>query len=80
MIAQALRSKGMEVYEEVTCLAEQDIIRRTDIITINRKKYVAEIVHPTIPFEISKTQPAGVDREKKAIKNQRSHIFWINTI
>ena len=31
MIAQALRSKGMEVYEEVTCLAEQDIIRRVDI-------------------------------------------------
>ena len=67
MIAQALRSKGMEVYEEVTCLAEQDSIRRIDIITINRKKNVAEIVDPTIRFEISKTQPSDVDREKKAI-------------
>ena len=48
-------------------MAEQDSIRRVDIITINRKKNFAEIVDPTIRFEISKTQPSDVDREKKAI-------------
>ena len=76
MIAQALRSKGMEVYEGVTCLAEQDSIRRIDIITINRKKNVAEILDPTIRFEISKTQPSDVDREKKAIYEPTIPYFF----
>ena len=54
MITRALQSKGMEVYEEITRLAEQESIRR--IIIINRKNSVAEIVDPTIQFEISETR------------------------
>ena len=75
MIAQALRSKSVEVYKEVTCLAAQDSIRRIDIITINRKKNVADIVDPTIRFEISKTRPSNVDREKKAIYEPKIPYF-----
>ncbi|KAJ4438532.1 hypothetical protein ANN_14477 [Periplaneta americana] len=59
--------QGLEVYEEVHCLADQDGVRRIDIIAINRKKSVAEIIDPTIRFEQSKAQPMNVDKEKKEI-------------
>lgn len=67
LLAAALRNKGLEVYEEVHCLADQDSVRRIDIIAINRKKSVAEIIDPTIRFEQSKAQPMDVDKEKKEI-------------
>ncbi|KAJ4431205.1 hypothetical protein ANN_19802 [Periplaneta americana] len=67
MIADALRSKNLDVHEEVHCLADGGSNRRIDIIAINRNKQTAEIIDPTIRFEISATQPSEVNEEKKKI-------------
>ncbi|KAJ4436141.1 hypothetical protein ANN_18768 [Periplaneta americana] len=67
LIADALRSKNLDVHEEVHCIADGGSNRRIDIIAINRNKQTAEIIDPTIRFEISATQPSEVDEEKKKI-------------
>ncbi|KAJ4437246.1 hypothetical protein ANN_17381 [Periplaneta americana] len=67
LLAAALQNKGLEVYEEIHCSADQDSVWRIDIIAINTKKSVAEIIDPTIRFEQSKAQPNDVDQEKKEI-------------
>ncbi|KAJ4444418.1 hypothetical protein ANN_06210 [Periplaneta americana] len=67
MIADALRSKNLDVHEEVHCIADGGSNRRIDIIAINRNKQTAEIIDPTIRFEISATQPSEVNEEKKKI-------------
>ncbi|KAJ4429713.1 hypothetical protein ANN_21917 [Periplaneta americana] len=63
----ALRSKNLDVHEEVHCIADGGSNRRIDIIVINRNKQTAEIIDPTIRFEISTTQPSEVNEEKKKI-------------
>ncbi|KAJ4433087.1 hypothetical protein ANN_15344 [Periplaneta americana] len=63
----ALRSKNLDVHEEVHCIADGGSNRRIDIIAINRNKQTAEIIDPTIRFEISATQPSEVNEEKKKI-------------
>ncbi|KAJ4428684.1 hypothetical protein ANN_25677 [Periplaneta americana] len=50
MIADALRSKNLDVHEEVHCIADGGSNRRIDIIAINRNKQTAEIIDPTIRF------------------------------
>ncbi|KAJ4434411.1 hypothetical protein ANN_22972 [Periplaneta americana] len=67
MIADALRSKNLDVHEEVHCIADGGSNRKIDIIAINRNKQTAEIIDPTIRFEISATQPSEVNEEKKKI-------------
>ncbi|KAJ4444040.1 hypothetical protein ANN_05829 [Periplaneta americana] len=67
MIPDALRSKNLDVHEEVHCIADGGSNRRIDIIAINRNKQTAEIIDPTIRFEISATQPSEVNKEKKKI-------------
>ncbi|KAJ4426632.1 hypothetical protein ANN_26430 [Periplaneta americana] len=66
-IPDALRSKNLDVHEEVHCIADGGSNRRLDIIAINRNKQTAEIIDPTIRFEISTTQPSEVNEEKKKI-------------
>ncbi|KAJ4446459.1 hypothetical protein ANN_13155 [Periplaneta americana] len=75
LLAAALRNKGLEVYEEVHCLSDQDSVRRIDIIAITREKSVAEIIDPTIRFELSKAQPMDVDKEKKEIDETTMPYF-----
>ncbi|GAV09996.1 hypothetical protein RvY_19481, partial [Ramazzottius varieornatus] len=66
MIAEALRGKdGLEVYEEVPCIAENDSSRRVDIIIIDRGKSQAWIVDPTVRYEGGDQQATEVDNEKK---------------
>ncbi|KAJ4448598.1 hypothetical protein ANN_10617 [Periplaneta americana] len=67
MIADALRYKNLDVHKEVHCIAGGGSNRRIDIIAINRNKQTAEIIDPTIRFEISATQPSEVNEEKKKI-------------
>ncbi|KAJ4427222.1 hypothetical protein ANN_24839 [Periplaneta americana] len=67
MIADAFRSKNLDIHEEVHCIADGGSNRRIDIIAINRNKQTAEIIDPTIRFEISATQPSEVNEEKKKI-------------
>ncbi|KAJ4448837.1 hypothetical protein ANN_00228 [Periplaneta americana] len=67
MMADALRSKNLDVHEEVHCIADGGSNRRIDIIAINRNKQTAEIIDPTIRFEISATQPSEMNEEKKKI-------------
>ena len=67
LLANGLRSKGQEVHEEVHCIVDGGSTRRIDIICINTKKSIAEIVDPTIHFESSSTQPEDVNAEKKNI-------------
>ncbi|KAJ4434416.1 hypothetical protein ANN_22977 [Periplaneta americana] len=67
MIADALRSKNLDVHEEVHCIADGGSNRRIDIIAINRNKHTAEIIDPIIRLEISVTQPSEVNEEKKKI-------------
>ncbi|KAJ4449887.1 hypothetical protein ANN_01293 [Periplaneta americana] len=67
MIADALRSKNLDVHEEVHCIADGGSNRRIDIVAINRNKQSVEIIDPTIRFEISATQPSEVNEEEKEI-------------
>ncbi|KAJ4448399.1 hypothetical protein ANN_10415 [Periplaneta americana] len=67
MIADALRSKNLDVHEEVHCIADGGSNCRIDIIAINKNKQTVEIIDPTIRFEISATQPSEVNEEKKKI-------------
>ena len=53
LLANVLRSQGLEVQEEVHSVADNDSNRRIDIIAINRKKRLSEIIDPIIRFEIS---------------------------
>lgn len=75
LLAAALRGKGLEVHEEVHCLADEGSSRRIDIIAINRSKMEAEIIDPTVRFEINSVQPLEVDAEKKnRFMNQLARI------
>ncbi|KAJ4446423.1 hypothetical protein ANN_13119 [Periplaneta americana] len=65
--SDVLRSKNLDVHEEVHCIADGGYNRRIDIIAINRNKQTAEIIDPTIRFEISATQPSEMNEEKKKI-------------
>lgn len=67
LIANALREKGREVYEEIQCVAEGGSIRRIDIIIVDRQNSAAIILDPTVRYEDSIEQPMEVDREKKDI-------------
>ncbi|KAJ4436806.1 hypothetical protein ANN_16938 [Periplaneta americana] len=67
MIADALRSKNLDVHEDVHCIADDGSSRRIDIIAINRNKQAAKIIDPMFRFEISATQPSEVNEEKKKI-------------
>ena len=67
ILANALRETGLEVYEEVHCLADGGGTRRIDIIAINSRKSEAEIIDPTIRFETHKDQPQEVNLEKRQI-------------
>ena len=68
MIADAFRGKdGLEVYEEVPCIATNDSSRRIDIIVIDRGKKQAWILDPTIRYEGNDTQATEVDEEKRKI-------------
>ncbi|KAJ4446017.1 hypothetical protein ANN_12703 [Periplaneta americana] len=67
MIADALRSKNLDVHEKDHCIADGGRYRRIDIIAITRNKQTAEIIVLTIRFEISATQPSEVNEEKKKI-------------
>ena len=75
MIADALRATGLEVHEEVHCVAENESHRRIDIIAIDRKRNTAEIIDPTVRFETSSCQPVDVDSEKKNIYEPTINYF-----
>lgn len=67
LIANALRTKGWETYEEVTGLADDGSIRRVDIIAIERKHRKGYILDPTVRFEDNIDQPNAVNIEKQKI-------------
>ncbi|KAJ4441534.1 hypothetical protein ANN_11390 [Periplaneta americana] len=79
MITDALRSKNLEVHEEVHCIADGGRNRRIDIIAINSNKQTAEIIDPTIRFEISATEPSEVNEEKKKIYEPTIQYHQRNT-
>ena len=66
-IASSLRDTGMEVYEEVHCLADDGSTRRVDILAIDKQEKKAVILDPTVRFEQDIQQAMVVDEEKRAI-------------
>jgi hypothetical protein len=66
-IANELRGKGLEVYEEVTCTGENDSVRRVDIIAINRSLKKGYIIDPTVRYENDESQAELTDIEKRSI-------------
>ncbi|KAJ4452151.1 hypothetical protein ANN_03669 [Periplaneta americana] len=60
-IQKSRRSRGS------SCIADGGSNRRIYIIAINRNKHTAEIIDPTIRFEISATRPSEVNEEKMKI-------------
>jgi hypothetical protein len=70
LIANEFRKNiEVEVYEEVTAIANEGSIRRGDIIIIDKKKNSGLILDPTIRFENHKDQPKLVHEEKQSIYN-----------
>lgn len=75
LIATSLKDK-FDIYEEITCIGDNDSNRRVDILALNKNnKQIGYILDPTIRFERSKNQPTEVDREKKAIYEPTINYF-----
>ena len=67
MIADEFRKKEWEVFEEVTCIGNEDSSRRIDIIVIDRENKVALILDPTVRYEAGENQAVEVNEEKRRI-------------
>ncbi|KAJ4446866.1 hypothetical protein ANN_13566 [Periplaneta americana] len=68
LIAQALRNKSFEVHEEVHCVASEDSgIKRADIVALDKTNSRGFILDPTVRFQMSRTQPSEVNKEKQQI-------------
>jgi hypothetical protein len=66
-IAEAIRAKGLQVVEEVHCIAQGGSNRRLDILAYNPETKVGTIIDPTIRFETNINQPDEVNKEKRTI-------------
>ncbi|KAJ4426378.1 hypothetical protein ANN_27192 [Periplaneta americana] len=66
-IADVLKSRGLEVYEEIHCVSSLDSNRRADIVAIHRTQSKGLVLDPTIRFERDALQAQHVDEEKKSI-------------
>ncbi|KAJ4442515.1 hypothetical protein ANN_04102 [Periplaneta americana] len=66
-IADVLKRRGWEVYEEIHCVSSLDSNRRADIVAIHRTQSKGIILDPTIRFERDALQAQHVDEEKKSI-------------
>ncbi|KAJ4427298.1 hypothetical protein ANN_24918 [Periplaneta americana] len=75
LLAAALRNKDLEVYEEVHCLAYQDIVRKIDIIAINREKSVAEIIDPTRKRKNREGEQRGEEEEEEGVDLGEEDMF-----
>ncbi len=65
MVAAGLRKTGLEVNEEVPCVAINGSTKRIDIIAINTSNKKAWIIDPTIRIEDGVDQSSLVNEEKK---------------
>ena len=61
MIADEFWQKEWDMFEEVTCIRNEDSSRRIDIIAIDRKNKVAHILDPTVRYEAGENQAVEVD-------------------
>lgn len=75
LIAEALRERGLTVFEEVACTADSGSIRRVDILAIDKKKNVGWIIDPTVRFELNQDQPNSVNSEKQRIYEPTTTFF-----
>ncbi|KAJ4437986.1 hypothetical protein ANN_13925 [Periplaneta americana] len=66
-IADVLKRRGWEVYEEIHCVSSLDSNRRANIVTIHRTQSKGIVLDPTIRFERDALQAQHVDEEKKSI-------------
>ncbi|KAJ4445802.1 hypothetical protein ANN_12487 [Periplaneta americana] len=66
-IADVLKRRGWEVYEEIHCVSSLDSNRRADIAAIHRTQSKGLVLDPTIRFERDALQAQHVDEEKKSI-------------
>ncbi|KAJ4430870.1 hypothetical protein ANN_19461 [Periplaneta americana] len=66
-IADVLKRRGWEVYEEIHCVSSLDSNRRADIVAIHRTQSKGIVLDPTIRFERDALQAQHVDMEKKSI-------------
>ncbi|KAJ4439498.1 hypothetical protein ANN_07622 [Periplaneta americana] len=66
-IADVLKRRGWEVYEELHCVSSLDSNRRADIVAIHRTQSKGIVLDPTIRFERDALQAQHVDVERKSI-------------
>ncbi|KAJ4450598.1 hypothetical protein ANN_02024 [Periplaneta americana] len=66
-IADVLKRRGWEVYEEIHCVSSLDSNRIADIVAIHRTQSKGLVLDPTIRFERDALQTQHVDEEKKSI-------------
>ncbi|KAJ4428012.1 hypothetical protein ANN_24026 [Periplaneta americana] len=66
-IADVLKRRGWEVYEEIHCVSSLDSNRRADIVAIHRTQSKGLVLDPTIRFERDALQAQHVDEENKSI-------------
>ena len=74
-LATALKNKGLQVQEEVHCVASNGSSRRVDILALSSRpnSRYGIIVDRTIGMEERHQQPKKVDAEK--MENILTHIF-----
>ncbi|KAJ4439980.1 hypothetical protein ANN_08111 [Periplaneta americana] len=60
-IADVLKRRGWEVYEEIHCISSLDSNRRADIVAIHRTQSKGLVFDPTIRFERDALQAQHVD-------------------
>ncbi|KAJ4447192.1 hypothetical protein ANN_09193 [Periplaneta americana] len=66
-IADVLKRRGWEVYEEIHCVSFSNSNKRADIVAIHRTQSKGIVLDPTIWFERDALQAQHVDEEKKSI-------------
>ncbi|KAJ4438286.1 hypothetical protein ANN_14225 [Periplaneta americana] len=66
-IADVLKRRGWEVYEEIHCVSSLDSNRRADIVAIHGTQSKGLVLDPTIRFERDALKAQQVDEEKKSI-------------
>ena len=68
-IADALRTNGFNVHEEIHCVGDGDSNRRADIIAMLPDSKYGYIIDPTVRMEVDEQQPEMVNLEKQNIYN-----------
>ena len=66
-LAELLRAKGLQTFDEVPCQDGFGSVRRIDILAVDERRKMAYLIDPTVRFETNADVDRAVQEEKKSI-------------